>query len=273
MFISFELLACQPANNAEQEFEVQSGQNKQHDNTAPQVADLNLEKYKVLELSYPIPTAQNYKINFEYRADESPETIYFNQQGEVIKEAVADGYYRLILGTTADGRTVSQDFYQDSKTPLNSAYILKDNPAATNISDTKHEGRIAVFSKEGNLVEIAQKVNNEIIDILFLENGAYTMQTLSPNLNQDIVISYNNKKIKSVLSTKTGEQEKSNTHFITFYENGSALGEIENNSFTKGLSKQQTWNKQGVKDDSPKTIEYFEKNLKDFGVKLNKTGH
>ena len=52
------------------------------------------------------------------RQREAKENIiaYYDADGDVAERPMKGGYYRVLLGRTAEGRAVVQDFYQDSRT-------------------------------------------------------------------------------------------------------------------------------------------------------------
>ena len=58
--------------------------------------------------------------------------IFFNANDRKIARPVESGYFQRTLGKTADGRTVVQDFWQDTATKRSVPYALTRRAAATN---------------------------------------------------------------------------------------------------------------------------------------------
>ena len=58
--------------------------------------------------------------------------IFFNANDRKIARPVESGYFQRTLGKTADGRTVVQDFWQDTATKRSAPYALTRRAAATN---------------------------------------------------------------------------------------------------------------------------------------------
>lgn len=63
----------------------------------------------------------------DYTPATQPDIYYYNVSGVASEQPVADGYHRKILGTTADGRTVAQDFYESNQQPQTSPFIIMKN--------------------------------------------------------------------------------------------------------------------------------------------------
>ena len=52
---------------------------------------------------------------------------YYDAEGNEAPQASAGGYYRMLLGRTAEGKAVVQDFYQDSKTKQIYPVVIPDD--------------------------------------------------------------------------------------------------------------------------------------------------
>ena len=50
--------------------------------------------------------------------------LYFDAEDKPAQQAQAGGFYREILGKTADGRVVAQDLYQDSTTLQTAPFVF-----------------------------------------------------------------------------------------------------------------------------------------------------
>lgn len=83
---------------------------------------------------------------------------FFDKEGNPAEEASAGGYYRDILGTTDDGKTIAQDFYQDSQTPQVAPFILRAG-FEHNFDVEGNDGRVVWFTEEGKVEAIRQFVD------------------------------------------------------------------------------------------------------------------
>ena len=63
--------------------------------------------------------------NITYIAGEV-QTFYYDAHYQKVAQPAPGGYFRKVVGKTADGRTVAQDFYQDSGKPQTRMFILRD---------------------------------------------------------------------------------------------------------------------------------------------------
>lgn len=63
-------------------------------------------------------------IQLDYTPSTASETLYYDTQGQFSPTTQQNGYYRQILGKTADGRLVAQDFYQANQKPQTAPFII-----------------------------------------------------------------------------------------------------------------------------------------------------
>lgn len=261
--LALNLLACQASNDVELDSETQSSQSDQQTKPAPQIADLELEKYQALDLINPKPTAQNYKVDFDYQATHSPETIYFDAQGQPISAATSDGYYRKVLGKTSDDRTVMQDFYQNAAKPYTSPFIIRQTNNRNEFNDNERDGTTAWFDTDGQLISLVKNDKPGVVDTLILIDGSYVMRLLSFDNYDQMAITYydDNEKINRILLSKEVKGINTSSRFISFYENGSAQGEMySDEQNTKSQTKLvYTWDEQGNRDNSLQAEANFEK--------------
>ena len=81
-------------------------------------------------------------------------TYYFDAKGNKAEKPVPDGYYRKILGKTADGRTVVQDFYQDSDKPQIAPAILRQGAAEDDFDGDLSDSTLVNYNRDGSVSAI-----------------------------------------------------------------------------------------------------------------------
>ena len=64
------------------------------------------------------------------------QTFYYDADGKKSAHPAPGGYFRKVVGKTADGRIVAQDFYQDSGKPQTRVFILRADAAADDFRTT-----------------------------------------------------------------------------------------------------------------------------------------
>lgn len=117
----------------------------------PDLAELQIRPEFIDLLHIDSKTYQN---ELEYTAAKEKKQYYFDKDGQSVDAPAAGGYYREILGTSADGKPVAQDFYQDSGAPQTAPFILipgKENDFSTDGND----GRLVWYNPEGKVTGIA----------------------------------------------------------------------------------------------------------------------
>lgn len=98
--------------------------------------------------------SKTYQNELEYTAAKEKKQYYFDKDGQSVDVPATGGHYREILGTSADGKLVAQDFYQDSGAPQTAPFILipgKENDLSTDGID----GRLVWYNPEGKVTDIA----------------------------------------------------------------------------------------------------------------------
>lgn len=90
---------------------------------------------------------------------------YDNNHRESAKPAKG-GYYRMLLGRTAEGRAVIQDFYQDNGARQISPVIIPDDQKLklTTPPEIGLNGKMAVYSRKGRLQSIGLYENGRIVE-------------------------------------------------------------------------------------------------------------
>lgn len=94
------------------------------------------------------------KVTIDYQADANPQIIYFGVHGEKADSAVKGGYYRKVLGKTADGRAVVQNFYQDNDQAQSSPAILIKDADVNDFDAGTLDSRIVWYRPDGSVFSI-----------------------------------------------------------------------------------------------------------------------
>ena len=76
-------------------------------------------------------------------------TYYYDAKGNQSAEPVSGGYYRKILGKTADGRTVVQDYYQDNGQAQMAPFILRQDAAEDDFRNANADSTLITYTREG----------------------------------------------------------------------------------------------------------------------------
>lgn len=90
---------------------------------------------------------------------------YDNNHRESAKPAKG-GYYRMLLGRTAEGRAVIQDFYQDNGMRQISPVIIPDDTKLklSTPLEIGLNGKMAVYSRKGRLQSIGLYENGRVVE-------------------------------------------------------------------------------------------------------------
>lgn len=78
---------------------------------------------------------------------------YFDAKRQPVSQPVQDGYYREVLGKTADGRAVVQHFYQNSDKPATAPFVLSKG-AAPDSGLEKADGKVVHYQKDGAIFAV-----------------------------------------------------------------------------------------------------------------------
>ena len=124
---------------------------------------------------------------------------YDNNHLESAKPAKG-GYYRMLLGRTAEGQAVVQDFYQDNGARQSSPFIITDDKKLklADPFDIGLNGKMAVYSRKGRLQRINRYKNG-----LAVEEWRYDLK---------------NRLINHTSTTPSGDSS-----ILTYGENGKLL--------------------------------------------------
>lgn len=232
--LALSLSAC----NFEQTKEQLEQRLKSEGHIAPTFAELNLD-LPTLPNELAGITAQTYVSPIAYTA-KAGKTYYYDKDGNLTDKPTTDGYYRKILGTTADGRTVAQDFYTNHA-PQIAPVILKQGADESSFEDDVIESDIIWFDENGNIMEM---MNTSYWYTTFT-NGKPSLysQAIIDTDTTTFVINYPNSQTVMAYLKITNTTPKEITH-IYFYENGNAMFKVVKDD-KDNVSEVLTWDETG----------------------------
>ena len=183
----------------------------------------------------------------DYTAAEG-KTYYFDAKGNKAEKPVQDGYYRKILGKTADGRTVVQDFYQDSDKAQIAPSILRKGAAEDDFSGDLSDSTLVHYNRDGSVSAIVPLQDGKATGHPALyHNGVLTIQAPLPEGGSDT-----NDPFTALAAYAT-------THGRMFYPDGTLMAMIPSGD-SKDAATSALWRadgsllmsqrKQGDKDDA-----------------------
>lgn len=214
--LALSLSACKPEQIQEQ----LEQRLKAEGHIAPTIGELGLS-LPALPNELVGMTAQAYKSPIQYTAQKSDKTYFYDKDGRLIDKPATDGYYRKILGVTADGRTVVQDFYANHA-PQITPFILKQGADEANFDSATIDGDAIWFDKNGSIEHafshdsqwITIFKENQIIGQVFNEEPM-SIVTFYPNTQN--IMSYNRFHANN-------PQEQT---LIYFYKNGNVMIKVQ----------------------------------------------
>lgn len=161
-------------------------------------------------------------VNFEYTPTAAKQTLYFNASGQAAEHAAAGGFYREILGRTADGRTVAQDFYQDIAKRQTAPFILKAGADPKDFSSEAMDSKGVWYRPDGSLFYLQNYQNGkEHGPATYYQDGLPLIQSHDAGLRS--LFFYNDGKILGELLVKNPESADMEQILTLFRTNGSAI--------------------------------------------------
>lgn len=189
-----------------------------HNQTAPRTADYTL---RLPDSWQQIATqnSQSYTSPIAFTPAKEKTVYYFDRDSQIASAPSNEGYYRELLGKTADGKRVVQDFYQSSQTPQTAPFVLKNDADIESFDSDGSDGQIVWFSRGGDVAQIGdfkQGASDNIIVNVRRGKAVLAMEKTSQGLTHYILD--DNAQIASVVN-KQGDTIRA----IVFYPNGSAM--------------------------------------------------
>ena len=189
-----------------------------HNQTAPRTADYTLRLPDGWQ-QIATQNSQSYTSPIAFTPAKEKMVYYFNSDSQIASAPSNEGYYRELLGKTADGKRVVQDFYQSSQTPQTSPFVLKNDADIESFDSDGSDGQIVWFSRGGDVAQIGdfkQGASDNIIVNVRRGKAVLAMEKTSQGLTHYILD--DNAQIASVVN-KQGDTIRA----IVFYPNGSAM--------------------------------------------------
>lgn len=167
-------------------------------------------------------SVKNFKNTLEYTAA-NKQTLYFDRDGKYADKPQPGGYYREIIGKTADGRTVAQDFYQDSGLLQTAPFAFTRNGDLNSFeADGNTDSRLVQFDRQGRLSAVMEYKDGKAASPSALYGGGKLLAQMKTQ--PDIVAAYYEDGITVALVAE--EVETGKTRFTLFRPDGSAISRI-----------------------------------------------
>lgn len=189
-----------------------------HNQTAPRTADYTLRLPDGWQ-QIATQNSQSYTSPIAFTPAKEKTVYYFDRDSQIASAPSNEGYYRELLGKTADGKRVVQDFYQSSQTPQTAPFVLKNDADIESFDSDGSDGQIVWFSRGGDVAQIGdfkQGASDNIIVNVRRGKAVLAMEKTSQGLTHYILD--DNAQIASVVN-KQGDTIRA----IVFYPNGSAM--------------------------------------------------
>lgn len=203
---------------------------------APTFAELNLD-LPTLPNELAGITAQTYVSPITYTA-KAGKTYYYDKDGNLTDKSTSDGYYRKILGVTADGRTVVQDFYTNHA-PQVAPFILKQGVDETDFDSLVNDSDTIWFDEKGDIIEM---MDTSYWHTTFA-NGKPSVYSQAITDTTTFVINYPDSQTVMAYLKITNTTPQEITH-IYFYENGNAMFKVVKDD-KDNVSEVLTWDETG----------------------------
>ena len=209
LFCVFSFSGCRPADNS---------QDLRNQPAPPRTADYTLRLPEGWQ-QIATQTSKTYTSPIAFAPAQTKAVYYFDSASQIASAPSNEGYYRELLGKTADGKRVVQDFYQSSQTPQTAPFVLKNDADIESFDSDGSDGRIVWFSRGGDVAQIGdfkQGASDNIIVNVRRGKAVLAMEKNSQGLTNYILD--DNAQIASVVN-KQGDTIRA----ILFYPNGSAM--------------------------------------------------
>lgn len=159
---------------------------------------------------------------FEYTPASAKPALYFTAGGQPAEQASAGGFYREILGQTADGRLVVQDFYQDIAKRQTAPFVLTAGAELKDFSTDVMDSKGVWYRPDGSLFYLQDYRNGkETGPATYYEDGLPLMQTHDMGLRS--LFFYNDGKLMAELRVTNPESADMEQTLTLFRTDGSAI--------------------------------------------------
>ena len=152
---------------------------------------------------------------------------YYNADGDEVPEASAGGFYRMLIGRTADGKAVVQDFYQDSKTKQIDPVVIPNEKDLKNFDSlVAGDGRMVWYTPTGEALKFQDIKNHQGGTQGRYENGKLVYKTEEIGDSLRVQAFHENGKLAFEGS---GSLKNSNVKFKIISSKGKVLADSEKN--------------------------------------------
>lgn len=159
---------------------------------------------------------------FEYTPASAKKILYFTVNGLPVGQATAGGFYREILGQTADGRLVVQDFYQDIAKRQTTPFVLAAGAEPKDFSTDVMDSKGVWYRPDGSLFYLQDYRNGkETGPATYYQDGLPLKQTYDMGLRS--LFFYNDGKLMAELLVKNPESADMEQTLTLFRTDGSAI--------------------------------------------------
>lgn len=217
--------------------------NLEQDNKAPTLADASPKNYHWLKLTNPIPSAKHYPNNLQYTPSKSNKIVYFDAYWGVSDIPVKDGYYRKILGKTATGHTIVQDFFQSNHAIQSSPMVLGDN----DIYALGSSGLTYNFHQNGALQHIFYSADNHVSEKVYVKNQKYIARSVfngKDNLAHEKLYLLDDKQ---QIYAYTYLPDNQNTFIIALFYPNQSMKYWKNIDLNSKVTSEKAWDIHGKK--------------------------
>lgn len=180
------------------------------------------------------------------RQREAKENIiaYYDADGDLSERAMPGGYYRVLLGRTAEGKPVVQDFYQDSRTKQINPVIIGKEEDVKNFSSEVIEGRVVWYTPQGRISNFLDMHAGKSQRAGYYDETGRLVLSISGNPEQDNSLVevkgfHDNGQPMFVLHVNKAENREDKTYY---YPNGNRL--LQSNRIGE-TEKAEFWRENG----------------------------
>lgn len=254
--LSLVLVACQPTSSNLAASAVQA-----------QPSQVQPSPYSTLALT----TDQVRPVQLDYTPRQNSSIYYFTPDGQLSHVAVSHGFYRKILGETADGRVVAQDYYADAKKPQTAPFVIKKGGDPRSFNRDILDSRVIWYDhQDGDIISVGvfhNGVQQGWLDVYEYKKLVVQLK----DVQTGIAMRFFSPDDKIWGEAQIGQGEKGlNIDNLTFYHpNGQIMSkmDVDANGKPSGMT---TYDEQGHILDDSQNIQYNQTLLRRFAVIVHK---
>ena len=180
--------------------------------------------------------SQTYASPIAFTPAQTKTVYYFANNGAAASAPSNEGYYRELLGKTAEGKRVVQDFYQSSQTPQTAPFVLEDDADIASFDSDVNNGRIVWFTRGGDVEEMGDYEKGKPIGAtLGIRHGKAVLAT--EKTDNGTTVYTLDARMASALT-----ERGNTTRAILFYPNGSAMFQGDIPADTGTFATTYCWN-------------------------------